>query len=273
MGLAKMGLMTAVKASANAADRMRPPPKGITVLLYHRVGGGSGLQIDLSPELFDEQMAVLAETANVVSLDTAVSILAGGEEPADDPVVLTFDDGTRDFADFAVPSLERHGVPATLYVATDFIEGNRPFPHDGAPLSWSALADAHATGLVTIGSHTHTHALLDRATPEVVADELDRSVGLLQERLGVAADHFAYPKGRGANGQGEMEVRRRFVSAALGGGQPNRYGVTDLYRLRRTPIQVLDGMRWFRAKAAGGMALEGALRRVLDRGRYVGAST
>jgi peptidoglycan/xylan/chitin deacetylase (PgdA/CDA1 family) len=243
------------------------------VLIYHRVGGGSGLEIDLSPALFEEQMSALAEAANVISLDAAIELLAGGDEPEGDPVVVTFDDGTRDFADHAVPILERHGVPATLYVATDFIEQGRAFPHDGAALSWSALADAHATGLITVGSHTHTHALLDRADAQAVVDELDRSIGLIHDRLGVAADHFAYPKGLGASGPAEAEVRRRFLSAAVGGGQPNRYGATDVHRLQRTPIQVLDGMRWFRAKAAGGMALEGALRRVLDRGRYVGASS
>ena len=47
----------------------------------------------------------------------------------------------------------------------------------------------------------------------------------------------------------------------------------DLHRLTRTPVQVTDGMRWFRRKAGGGMALEDDARAVLNRGRYAGATT
>ena len=42
------------------------------VLIYHRVGGGSGTEVDLPAQAFDEQMAWLAATGRVVSLDDAV---------------------------------------------------------------------------------------------------------------------------------------------------------------------------------------------------------
>jgi len=264
--------LRAVKMSAAAVDRVRPPEPGVVVLLYHRVGGSSGLQIDLPTDLFTQQMEALAEAGNVVSMDVAVDRLSSGSFEGTDSVVVTFDDGTADFASEAVPILERFRVPATLYIATDFIERSQSFPHDGKPLSWSALAAAQSTGLVTVGSHTHSHALLDRASPAVVANELDRSIGLIEDRLGTTLAHFAYPKALGARGAAEAEVRRRFRSAALGGGKANRHRHTDLYRLQRTSIQVTDGMRWFRCKAAGGMALEGTLRRMINR-RYAGAAT
>ena len=50
-------------------------------------------------------------------------------------------------------------------------------------------------------------------------------------------------------------------------------GRTDLHRLRRSPVQVGDGMRWFRRKAAGGMALEDDLRTLRNRRRYAGTVT
>ena len=53
----------------------------------------------------------------------------------------------------------------------------------------------------------------------------------------------------------------------------NRYGATDPYRLARSPIQVSDGMRWFRRKVAGGLRFEDTLRRLLNRGRYASATT
>ena len=68
-------------------------------------------------------------------------------------------------------------------------------------------------------------------------------------------------------------MARRFRSAAVAGTRPNRYGATDPMRVSRSPIQRSDGMRWFRRKVQGGMALEDDLRRVANRLRYAGASS
>ncbi len=106
-----------------------------------------------------------------------------------------------------------------------------------------------------------------------VAGELDRSVELIGERLGVTATHFAYPKAVLGSPAAQSAVRDRFRTAALAGTRPNPYGDADLHRLSRTPVQVSDGERWFRRKVAGGMALEDVLRRRLNRRRYEGATT
>lgn len=261
-----------MKTVAEGADNLRRDRGGVVVLLYHRVGAGTGVQVDLPVELFARQMEVLARSGRVRTLEKALDALAGAEAPpGGDPVVVTFDDGTADFAEVAVPIMVAHAIPSTLYLATDFVERGVSFPDDGTPLSWPALADAVATGLVDVGSHTHTHALLDRAEPEAVQAELDRSVGLIEDRLGLRAQHFAYPKAVLGSSSAEAAVRRRFRSAALAGTRSNPYGGTDPHRLHRSAIQVADGMRWFTRKLEGGMALEDAVRRVVNRRRYAGA--
>lgn len=257
-----------LKPLAASADRLRPRRHGVVVLLYHRVGARTEVEVDLPTSLFERQMEALAETGRAVTLDRALEVLAGSEPPTLDPVVVTFDDGTADFAELAVPIMVRHGVPATLYLATDFIERGRSFPDQGKPLSWTALGDVVAGGGVTVGSHTHTHALLDRLGPADVASELDRSSGLIEDRLGLPAQHFAYPKAVPGSPAAEIEVRRRFRSAALSGTRVNRYGDSDAHRLARSPIQVSDGMRWYTRKLEGGMGLEDVVRTARNRRRY-----
>jgi peptidoglycan/xylan/chitin deacetylase (PgdA/CDA1 family) len=271
-----------VKVASAGADRLRPNIAGVVILIYHRVGGGSGLEIDLDPGMFDDQMAAVAASNRVVSLGTALAWIG---EPADSSgdrassVVVTFDDGTADFADVALPILERHGVCATLYAATGFIDDGVDFPDGGRPLSWSALRDACATGLVDVGSHTHRHVLLDRISPAVAAEELDRSVGLIADRLGRPAVDFAYPKAVAGTPENARLVRDRFRSAALAGTRVNPYTSsqssrrTDPQRLARSPIQVSDGMQYFERKLAGGMALEDSFRRAINRARYARSST
>jgi peptidoglycan/xylan/chitin deacetylase (PgdA/CDA1 family) len=262
-----------LKSVAAGVDLLRRPAPGLVVLIYHRVGGRTPVEVDLPLALFDEQIGYLAQCARCVSLDEGVRSLREPDNSDDWQVVVTFDDGTADFAELAVPVLERHEVPATLFLATRFVEEGVPFPNDGRPISWSALADALSTGVVQIGSHTHSHALLDRIPVEHVRDELDRSKGLIEDRLGVSADHFAYPKAVRGSRAAEQVVRDRFRSAALAGTHPNQRGATDLYRLARSPIQRADGMRWFTRKVRGGMELEDRLRSMLDRRRYGDATT
>lgn len=243
------------------------------VLIYHRVGGASGAELDLPTPVFDEQMAVLAASGRAATLGSALERLAAGEAVDPAPVVVTFDDGTADFTDHALPVLERHGIPVTLYAATEFIDEGLPFPDDGTPLSWGALVDAASTGLVDVGSHTHRHRLLDRLAANEVAEELDRSIDLIGDHLGRPPLDFAYPKAIPGSPVADAAVRARFRSAALAGTRANPWGRTDPYALARSPVQRGDGMRWFTRKLDGGMAAEDSLRRVLNRRRYAGATT
>ena len=273
LGTVRAGAAGVLKLLAAGRDALGSRRNGAVVLLYHRVGGGSGLAIDLPPALFAAQVEELTAAKRVVTLDVLLTLVAREEPPAGQPVALTFDDGTADFADEVMPVLLQAGAPTTLYLATDFIERGQSFPKGGTPLSWGALRDALTTGLLTVGSHTHTHALLDRLPPDQVADELDRSVKLIEDRLGITPQDFAYPKAVLGSAAAQEAVRLRFRSAAVAGTRPNPYGNTDPLRLSRSPVQVADGMRWFRQKARGGMALEDDVRQLVNKRRYAGAVT
>jgi peptidoglycan/xylan/chitin deacetylase (PgdA/CDA1 family) len=264
---------TALKVTSAAVDTVRRSPAGLVVLIYHRVGRRSAIEVDLPLAAFADQMAFLAAQTTVVTLSEGLARVADPGATKEPLVAVTFDDGTADFADEAVPVLVEHQVHATLYVATQFLDEGRAFPDDGAPLSWAALADAASTGVVEVGSHTHSHALLDRLPSAAVAGELDRSIELIGEHVGRAPRHFAYPKAVMGSPAADAAVRERFASAAVAGTRVNGYGSTDPYRLARSPIQVSDGTRWFEAKARGGMAFEDTLRRTVNKARYRGKTS
>ncbi|MBV8951829.1 MAG: polysaccharide deacetylase family protein [Actinobacteria bacterium] len=229
--------------------------------------------MDLPRAQFDAHMAILAGRGDAWTLDEALASLQRPDPPPRDPVVVTFDDGSSDFADTVVPIVVEHRIPVTLYLATGYVDEQRALPHGGRPLSWAALRDARSTGMVTVGSHTHGHTVLARVPASMAGEELDRSIELIGAHLGAAAEHFAYPKGLAGSPAVAAEVRKRFRSAALAGTRTNTYGATDPYRLHRSPVQAADGIRWFDAKLRGGMALEGDVRRALDRVRYARATT
>lgn len=259
----------ALKAAARSWDVLHAPAPGITVLIYHRVGAATGGQMNLAPAEFDRQVAWLAANTRVIDLDTAVDEI-NGAGPTEPGVVLTFDDGTADWADIVAPILVAHGVPATFYLTTAYPCGEHPLP-DGEPaISWAGARELVSTGLATIGSHTHTHRLLDRLAPEELAGELDHSIGWIEDELGFTPRHFAYPKALDPSREASNAVRIRFDSAALAGTRPNHAG-GDVRQLQRSPIQAADSPGDFERKTRGGMGAEDAVRRLLNRARYVGA--
>lgn len=265
------------KRVAFAIDDVASHDVGTVILAYHRVGGHTVSPVDLDRRSFRRQMAHVRAVRRAISLDTFADQVASANPVEGRPqtpevfaqdVVLTFDDGTADFVDEVMPVLVEYQLPATLYVATMNVDTGQSFPGGANPISWNGLRDAVATGLVTIGAHTHTHRLLDRCSLEEIRGELDRSNGRIEEELGSRPAHFAYPKAVPASGRLDVEVMARYKTAAVAGTRPNVAGKTNLHRLRRSPIQVADGWEGFRRKLHGGMRAEDDLRRWINKYRY-----
>jgi peptidoglycan/xylan/chitin deacetylase (PgdA/CDA1 family) len=98
----------------------------LLILTYHRVLDGPDLMIDGGLDIagFEAQSGVLAANFNVLRLDEAIERLAKGSLPPR-AISLTFDDGYADNYTNALPILQRHGLTATFFVATAFLNGGR----------------------------------------------------------------------------------------------------------------------------------------------------
>lgn len=105
----------------------------LRVLVYHRVcHPGAGYRGDphvlsATPEAFDEQMRYIARHYAPVTAHQAVAALLEMMPLPPGAVLVTFDDGYRDFLTDAWPILRRHGVPALLFVPTAFPGAARGF--------------------------------------------------------------------------------------------------------------------------------------------------
>jgi len=254
------GVRNALGIMGPAVDAVWRRP-GAVALIYHRVGGRTPSPVDLPTADFLRQLDWLAENAHIIPLDDALT-----PEPPGDPrprVVLTFDDGTADWPEIVLPALLARGMPATFYVATKHVEEGLPFPDGGTPVSWQGLAEMAATGLATIGSHTHSHRVLAEATAVEARREADQSIGLLLDRLGRQVRHFAYPKAVAPSPAAEVVIRRRFATAVLAGNRTIRPD-SDPHRLGRHALTRADDFESFARKVAGGMVLEGWLRETRD---------
>jgi peptidoglycan/xylan/chitin deacetylase (PgdA/CDA1 family) len=108
-----------VASGVSRLGRKLRQQQGTLILYGHRVAGDDeGYLQGLKPEWFAEQIAYLARHYEIIPLDTLVECLEEGREPPERSVVLTLDDGFRDNLEAALPVLEAHRIPATIYVVT-----------------------------------------------------------------------------------------------------------------------------------------------------------
>ncbi|MBC7700131.1 MAG: polysaccharide deacetylase family protein [Massilia sp.] len=115
-----------------AAGRLVSPggTKGkLTILTYHRVPPDIDplLSSDqVNAQKFSKHMGILAECFNVLCLPEALERLARGTLPSR-ALSITFDDGYRDNYTIALPILQSHGMKATFFVCSGYLNDGLMF--------------------------------------------------------------------------------------------------------------------------------------------------
>ena len=98
----------------------------LPILIFHRVLAAPDplFPDEIDATRFDRLVALLARSFQVLTLGQAIERLHGGTLPPR-ALVITFDDGYADNAQIALPILQRHGLAATFFVSTGFLDGGR----------------------------------------------------------------------------------------------------------------------------------------------------
>ena len=98
----------------------------LTIVMYHRVLERPDPLLPHIPgvEVFDRHMATLANGFNVLPLSEAIERLVKRSLPPR-AACITFDDGYCDNLTVAAPVMRRYRLPATIFVATGFLDGGR----------------------------------------------------------------------------------------------------------------------------------------------------
>jgi peptidoglycan/xylan/chitin deacetylase (PgdA/CDA1 family) len=245
----------------------RGTSRGASLLIYHRVGGGSPDERDVGTAQFEQQLDLLATMAEVLCLDDALERLATGDPSPS--VVLTFDDGFEDVYRNAWPLLKARGLPFVVYLCSSFVGGTMHWDGStakaaGPALTWDQLGEMVATGLCTVGNHTTTHCVPHRLT----TDELDRCTQEIEEHLGVTPRHFAWTWGVPVPAL-QDQLAERFRSCATGIVGRNLPGC-DPHVLERIPVRGTDPLPFFEAKVTGSLLPELTYDRIVSAAKKVG---
>ncbi|HLM00032.1 MAG TPA: polysaccharide deacetylase family protein [Pyrinomonadaceae bacterium] len=174
-------------------------PGSVNIIAYHRVVADiakaereaiHGLVV--SSQTFRRHCEALKKAFDVVSLETAMHFLDGERKVTRPLAVITFDDGYLDFYEEAFPVLNDLGIPATVFLPTNFIGQDKPLAHDrifwlvkqareksisiGRALDKAGVTKEFSNSRDLLGA-TDAIVYLPHEQRERVVDELERLLG------------------------------------------------------------------------------------------------
>jgi peptidoglycan/xylan/chitin deacetylase (PgdA/CDA1 family) len=232
----------------------------IPILMYHSIQEGVSdrrpyFDINTSPARFTQQMKFLREQGyKSVHLAEASKLLL--QDNWDSRyVVITFDDGYRDFLTTAYPIMAEFNHTAILFVPSGLIQDGRANFLQRECLTWSEIRELHTKG-IEIGSHSVTHRELKfLGTPELEAEVAD-SKRTIEDKIGHSITSFSYPYAfpeseiafsRTLRGLLEKHGYQNGVTTILGSSSRD----SDRFLLPRLPANSSDDIPLFRAKLEG----------------------
>jgi peptidoglycan/xylan/chitin deacetylase (PgdA/CDA1 family) len=107
-------------AGANRIGRMLNPHK-FRILMYHRFSAADEV-LKQPVNIFSKQLEYLKKNYTILSLDKICEYLINGTNLPKNTASITIDDGYSDVYHIAFPILKKFQIPATVFLATDFIE-------------------------------------------------------------------------------------------------------------------------------------------------------
>lgn len=175
----------------------------VPILMYHQVSPrphAAFQRYTVTARSFARQMQWLATFGyQPIDMNTLLHARQTGGTLPRRPVVITFDDGFQGFADYAVPVLQAHGFTAVVYLVAGLMGASSRWmvAEVGVELplmSWHTARALAAEG-IRFGAHTMTHPRLAGLPPAARQLELVDGRKRLEDELGHAIVHLAYPFG------------------------------------------------------------------------------
>jgi peptidoglycan/xylan/chitin deacetylase (PgdA/CDA1 family) len=250
----------------------------VPILMYHGIRSEVGdrhpyFETNTRPELFAQHMKYLRENGYAtVDLNEAMEAIMTGRN-GQKRVVITFDDGFRDFYTHAFPILAESGLRATVFVVSGWTNDKRISIEGKDYLTWKEVREMYSYG-IRIGSHTVTHPELYKLAPRDVEFQVRQSKETIEDALGEPIRSFSYPYAFPEHDSKFVERLKELlqthgyengVSTILGTASTDH----DWFFLPRLPVNSFDDLRFFRAKLEGGYdwlhAAQKAYKKIIKR--------
>lgn len=220
----------------------------IPIFLYHYIEYVKNpkdkirASLNITPDIFASQLQTLKNSGyTFITQSDLDNILNGKVDSPQNPIILSFDDGYRDFYTDAFPILKRFNAKSVAYISPGLLDTPNYL------FSWQ-LKEIAGSKFVEIGAHTVNHISLKGLDYKKAKKEIEISRALLQKQLNVPVATFAYPYGAFDLQAITLVKQAGFTSAVstIPGVEENAANRFYIYRIRpgkRTGVELLSFLK------------------------------
>lgn len=242
--------------------------EGFAILMYHRVAehikGLAAPTLNVTPDQLRRQISGLNDRGfECWPLSKLVAAKAESRPIPANAYAITFDDGFENNHSNAWPILRELNASATIFLSTEYLDTDQPFPFDtwseagsttAPPSSWRPLTTTQCqemldSGVIELGAHTHSHRRFVGRTNAYIAD-MQQCLGVLRERFGIVRPTFAFPYGE-SNTELVEATRNLDVSCAVTVRQRRVLPNDDVFQWGRLNVDSFDTPAMLAGKLSG----------------------
>ena len=155
--------------------------------MYHRFDESKYPSTNIQLDVFKEQLQII-EQENIEFVHPKNFEQSLSQNKGKRKILLTIDDGLLSFYENAWPILREKKIPFILFVNTREVGAYNY-------MNWSQISELDKFSQVEIGNHSHSHEYLVEENPEVIQDDILKSIKIFKDKLGKNSEFFSYPFG------------------------------------------------------------------------------
>ena len=195
--------------------------------MYHRFNESKYPSTNIQLDVFKKQLEII-DNEGIKFIHPKNFKNSMSNNKGDRKILFTVDDGLLSFYENAWPILKERKIPFILFVNTREVGA---FNY----MSWDQIIELHNSEYVEIGNHSHSHEYLADEDPDVIKNDILKSIEIFNNKLGKNSEFFSYPFG-----EYSLEFKRIIKDLGFKFAFGQHSGVIDetkdLWELPRFPI-------------------------------------
>ncbi|HUN55340.1 MAG TPA: polysaccharide deacetylase family protein [Smithella sp.] len=241
------------------ANKQLAGNKRIPILMYHSISDDKEnvlhpyYRVNTSPIVFESHMRYLHENNySVINLEDLEKSFP--TQDSSKYVVITFDDGFRDFYTAAYTILKRYGFSATVFLPTGFVHQERSSFKGKECMTWDEVRTLNRQGVI-FGSHTVTHPRLKDLSAKEIEYEIKSSRENIEDKTGIIVESFSCPFAFPEDKEFVITLKALLKKCGYTNGVTTKIGTADKsydeYFYPRLPVNSDDDILLFKLKLQG----------------------
>ncbi len=238
-----------------------PAPKGLRILMYHKVSEGKVDGLTISTENLKRQFEFIRQRGyHILSFTDLYEYIKIGKPLPERSLILTFDDAYRNFKEYAVPLLKSYGYKASVFIPVGYMGKTNTWDNGSDPiLTAGEINELSYSGNIEFGIHSFLHCSYAELDPAGIGKDLNLCIQTLDYHHIPFVRVLAYPYGNYLKKDPSLRIRMKEIFrtshlqfALRIGNRVNHWPLKDLYEVKRIDIKGTDSFNTFKIKLKKG---------------------